>query len=46
VSEEDYSYSYSNNAVRENAIYAFLHVDQLGAEVDLDRITINSLKNK
>lgn len=46
VLEEDYSFTYSNNAVKENSIYSFLRVDQLDHQCDLDKITINHIKNK
>ncbi len=46
ISEEDYSFSYSNNSVRENAIYAFLDVRQLNEHLKLDDITIDKVKSK
>jgi uncharacterized protein (TIGR04141 family) len=46
VSEEDYSFSYSNHSVRENSIYAFLNADQLKDQLSLDDLTIDKLKGR
>ncbi|NEK33356.1 DUF6119 family protein [Rhizobium leguminosarum] len=46
VSEESYSFSYSNHAKRENAIYAFLDVEQLQGHLKLNEITVDQLKAK
>ena len=46
VSEEDYSFSYSNNAVRDNAIYAFLDAPQMDTHFKLDEIKIANLKSR
>ena len=44
VSEQNYSFCYSNHAKRDNAIYSFLDVQQLKEQFKLDKITIEQLK--
>jgi uncharacterized protein (TIGR04141 family) len=44
VSEESYSFSYSNNRSRGDTIYAFLDVEQLKDHLKLDEITVKQLK--
>ncbi len=46
VLEDGYSFSYSDHAKRDNAVYAFLDVQQLEDQLDLDRLTAKQLKNK
>jgi uncharacterized protein (TIGR04141 family) len=46
VLEDGYSFSYSNHAKRENAIYAFLDAKQLQDKLKLDEITVKQLKDK
>jgi uncharacterized protein (TIGR04141 family) len=46
VSEEDYSYAYTNHPARENIIYGFLEPRQLKECFDLPNITISQLQNK
>jgi uncharacterized protein (TIGR04141 family) len=46
ILEEGYSFSYSNNQKRENAIYAFLNAQQLKDHCKLDEITVEKLKAK
>lgn len=43
LSDEDYSFAYSNNAVRENIIYAFLDVSQLEKELNLKSVSLKKL---
>jgi uncharacterized protein (TIGR04141 family) len=46
ISEDSYSFSYSDHAKRDNAIYAFLDVQQLDEHLKLDGITSEQLKAK
>lgn len=46
LSDNDYSYSYTNHAQRENVLYAYLDIMQLKSEIKLDKLTIQSLKAK
>lgn len=46
LSEEEYSYSYSNHAKTENLIYAFLDPIQLKTCLNLAKVTIEQLQNK
>jgi uncharacterized protein (TIGR04141 family) len=42
-SDDEYSFSYTNNAKRDNVIYAYLDVKQLGDHLKLDKVTIKEL---
>jgi uncharacterized protein (TIGR04141 family) len=46
VLEDGYSFSYSNHAKRDNAIYAFLEPSQLEDQFSLDEVTIEKLRAK
>jgi uncharacterized protein (TIGR04141 family) len=46
VSEDSYSFTYSNHAKRDNTIYSFLEPQQLSAHLKLDDVTVEDLKNK
>lgn len=46
VSEENYSFSYTNHTRRENAIYSFLDPQQLAEHLKLDDITVDQLKGR
>ena len=46
LSDDEFSFAYSNRAKRENDIYAYLDVDQLGTELNLSEITIDRLQAK
>lgn len=46
LSEEEYSYSYSNHPTRENMIYAFLEPKQLKERFKLDEVTLAQIQAK
>lgn len=46
LSEEEYSYAYSNHPTKENNIYAFLDPSQLKECINLAKVSIDQLKNK
>jgi uncharacterized protein (TIGR04141 family) len=46
VSEEEYGFSYSNHAKRDDIIYAFLDPAQLQYCLPLDNVTIDQLKHR
>ena len=46
ILDEDYSFSYSNHATRENSIYAFLDSSQLKTHIKLNSVNIDKLKSK
>lgn len=46
MSDDDYSFSYSNNPKKENIIYSFLETGQLKAIFDLKAVSIKDLENK
>lgn len=46
VSEEEYSFSYTDNKKRDNFIYSFLDVKQLSEHLELSTLSIQSLKNR
>lgn len=46
ISDDEFSFSYTNNASRENTILAYLNVDQLEENLNLDEITIKKLRAK
>ena len=46
LSEEEYSYSYTNHPTKENLIYAFLDPVQLKTCLNLSKVTIEQLQNK
>jgi uncharacterized protein (TIGR04141 family) len=46
LSEEEYSYSYTNYATKENLIYSFLDPVQLKTCLNLSAVTIDQLKRK
>lgn len=46
VLDDSFSFSYSDNAKRENTIYAFLDMRQLEKHLKLEELTVEDLKNK
>ena len=46
VSEEEFSFSYSNYTVKDNAIYSFLDAKQLSDHLKLKDVTVDKLKSK
>lgn len=46
ISDDEFSFSYTDYNVRENTIYAYLDTEQLSKELDLEKIEVKKLKNK
>ena len=44
--DDEFSFSYSNNAARDDEIYAYLDVSQLATNFDLNEVTIEKLEAK
>ena len=43
---DEYSFTYTDNDKRDNEVYAYLDIDKMGEQVDLDQVTIKRLKDK
>lgn len=46
VSEESYSFSYTDYAKRDNLVYAYLDVQQLDSQLKLDDVAVEELRSK
>lgn len=44
IAEDEFSYTYSNHAKRENILYAFLEASQLGEVMDLSKVSVDQLQ--
>jgi len=46
IADDEFSYSYTNNASRDNKIYAYIDVSQLSEHLDLPKVTIDKIHAK